>query len=312
MIDWTTVILPFPHTETLRGGIFMELDQDGEIKWQKNKGLRIQGSHESSLLISTDEHTPNFKNNIWISGNPAKFLYGHNVTGTDDICRLVADMGLKIAQHLAMTIDPEQQMKWRRGQFILKKVDINYMRACGSREAARDILRAIAYSGCMRHGGRGEFSGSTLYFGKKSRRRAIKIYCKGDELESSKKSHQIPDSLGPLKAELLKIADDALRIETVLHSLELKDLGLQYGRDWTPATAKLLFDEYVGRIKFSHNTPLSRHVILSLAPCLQRTYALWKEGVDLRAQFKPATYYRHRRELLTAGIDIGAQPLPAE
>ena len=42
--------------------------------------LSVKGSHDSNITIRS--HTDN---TIEISGNPAKFLQGHNVFGTNDL-----------------------------------------------------------------------------------------------------------------------------------------------------------------------------------------------------------------------------------
>lgn len=283
------------------------MNQDGEIEWTTTKGLRIEGSHDSSVQMKTSYSAEGACSHLWISGNPAKFLQGHNVTGSDDLCLLVADMARKIVTTLSHEVSEDQYNRWREGHFILKMVDINYMRHCGTREEARAMLKLAQHSGCMRHSGRGEFSGTTLYFAKRSRRRAIKMYVKGDELEHGGKKHRLPDSLGEQKLEELKAtANDALRIELRLYPLELKGLMLQDGRNWLQLDVKALFNLYVEMIKFSPNVTLSRQRLLSLPKHLQRTYALWKEGIDIRTELSPATYYRQRRDLLGFGVDIGA------
>lgn len=308
MIDWTTVILPFEHDQIIRGGLITSVDENGEIEWETAKGRRIQGSHDSSVGVKTCNATDGKGTHLWISGNPAKFLQGHNVTGSDDLCLLVADMAEVILTSLGFEVSQQQHGQWREGDFVLKLVDINYMRHCGSRTMARAMLKLAQHTGCMRHSGRGAFTGDTLYFSKHSRRRAIKMYVKGDELERGGKKHRLPLSLGDAKlTELQKIADDALRIELRLLALELKALRLQDGKQWRNLEVKGLFNLYVERIEWSANVALSQSSLLSLPKHLQRTYALWKEGIDLRAVLKPATYYRQRRELRGFQIDIGAQ-----
>ncbi len=78
------------------------------------------------------------------------------------------------------------------------------------------------------------------------------------------------------------------------------------GAQWRELDVKTLFDHYVEKIEFSANVSLTRDKLLSLPKHLQRTYALWKEGVDIRTLLKPATYYRQRRDLLGYSVDIAA------
>jgi II/X family phage/plasmid replication protein len=75
-----------------------------------------------------------------------------------------------------------------------------------------------------------------LYFGKNSRRWAVKCYSKGTEINA--KNHKLPVELQI--PELINWADKALRIEMVIRSMQLKDWVLHLGKCWTPDTAKML------------------------------------------------------------------------
>lgn len=309
MIDWTTVVLPYPHDREISGGLLMEADQNGEVKWQMQKSLSVHGTHNSTVLVKSQDSIAGPRTHIYVSGNPAKFLYGHNVTGPDDLRILVAKMGERLLNQIGYCPSDVQLQKWRAGDFAVKKVDINYMRNCGSRAAARQMLYIISQTCKMRYSGRGEFTGTTLYFAKKSRRRAIKLYCKGDEIDTGGRSRRLPDSLGELKTELLKMADDAVRIELVLHSPELKQLGLDVGTRWNPSTAHKVFEQYMNKLEFSPNVNLAGAVLVRLPRFLQSTYGQWLAGIDPRTTLKPTTFHRHRRLLRQHGIDIGALPL---
>ena len=76
VIDWITAVLPCSHQEPIRGGRLMAVSSDGEIEWEFVKPQSLTGSHESSIQVQT--RAPNV---LWISGNPAKWLQGHNVFG---------------------------------------------------------------------------------------------------------------------------------------------------------------------------------------------------------------------------------------
>ncbi len=309
MIDWTTVIVPFPHQREISGGLLLDTDQHGEIKWQVVKSLSVNSPLDCGVLVKSQDSASGRRSHLYISGNPAKFLYGHNVDGTDDVRFLVAEMTRGLLVQLGETVSDQQYSLWRNGGFTLKKVDINYMRHCGSRAAARQMLYIISHTSKMRYSGRGEFTGDTLYFAKHSRRRAIKIYCKGDEIEKGGRSRRIPDGLTRSKEELLSIADDAVRIELVLRSLELKELSLQDGRKWNGRTASELFERYMGKIEFSPNLQLSSAKLIRLPRHLQATYGLWTAGLNLRSVMKPSSFHRHRRLLKSYGVDIGVLPV---
>lgn len=85
MIDWVSCILPCKHdSSALMDGFVMAFDAKGEQQWTVNKKLSVEGSYSSKIQIKS--HTDN---QIYISGNPAKFLQGHNLFGTDDLSHLM-------------------------------------------------------------------------------------------------------------------------------------------------------------------------------------------------------------------------------
>ena len=84
MIDWITAIIPCHHDEKIYGGSIASVDLDGVIEWHVEKKQQIRGSYESSLSIKSLA-----PNHIFLDGNPAKWLQGHNIFGSDDLIGLV-------------------------------------------------------------------------------------------------------------------------------------------------------------------------------------------------------------------------------
>ena len=85
MIDWVTAILPCNHDPSkLISGMVMSFDSRGQNEWVVNKQLSVEGSHSSTIQVKSYSPTE-----IWVSGNPAKFLQGHNIFGTDDLSYLM-------------------------------------------------------------------------------------------------------------------------------------------------------------------------------------------------------------------------------
>ena len=79
----------------------------------------------------------------------------------------------------------------------------------------------------LSHRGRGQVTkGSTLYFGKSSRRSSVKFYAKERSFKSTlmQLSLQLP--------ALVDYANRGLRCEVVLRSLELNHRGLSSGSAW--------------------------------------------------------------------------------
>ncbi len=84
MIDWVTAIIPCNHSEAIYGGKIACISPDGEIEWQVDKKLQVKGSYESNLNIKSIGAT-----HLYFDGNPAKWLQGHNLFGSDNLTWLV-------------------------------------------------------------------------------------------------------------------------------------------------------------------------------------------------------------------------------
>ena len=58
----------------------MSFDPLGNQEWVCNKKLSVEGSHSSKIQLQS--HTENL---VYFTGNPVKFLQGHNLFGTNDL-----------------------------------------------------------------------------------------------------------------------------------------------------------------------------------------------------------------------------------
>lgn len=297
MIDWVTAILPFSSTEKLIGGKLASIKSDGEVEWETLKHLPVVGSHDSKfhLLALGDGR-------IRIHGNPAKFLQGHNLFGTDDLKGLVFETMMKACKLMGIQPSLGDRRAWKNGDYELFRVDITYMYSLASRSNVRAWLRSAEYQSKSRHG-RPIMTGGTLYWGKHSRRWAMKAYGKGDEIDSTK-DHRLPNEI--LNRQLLsEYADDKLRLELVLRSQQLTDLfPFKTARQWAADTPAKLHALFLGAIDMSNQFTLTHDEIDGLPARLVAVYRLWKSGEDLRSMYPKNTFYRYRRQLLEHDIDI--------
>lgn len=297
MIDWVTATLPFSHATRFVGGRVLSMNADGEIEWQTEKRLPIVGSYDARFHIVSRGDTQ-----INISGNPSKFLQGHNLFGSDDLIGLVCETMKRICKAVDAPIDLTDYEKWRTGQYELNRVDIAYMYSLGNRANVRSWIRAAEFQSKSRHG-RPMTKGGTLYWGKHSRRWAMKAYGKADEV-SSTKDHKLPSDL-PNRHLLLEYAEDKLRLELVLRSMQLQDLAqFKYARFWKPDIPAMLHAHFLESIDMSNQFSLPPETVSDLPARLVAVYRLWKNGEDLRAMYPKNTFYRYRRQLLEFDIDI--------
>ncbi|EIC2966488.1 TPA: hypothetical protein KDY56_004587, partial [Vibrio parahaemolyticus] len=288
--------------ECLNGGNVISTTPDGEIEYTLDKHLKVDGSHDTRLLIRTEParlpDLPQLRN-IWIlsvSGNPVKWFQGHNIFGTSDLCNLVYELFDSLAKKFGKEQPDFIREGIREGQYTISRIDINGMFELGSRLDVLSWLSALERTARTRHG-TAVAKGNTVYFGKNSERWSIKFYSKGQEIES----HKLP---APLQlTSLPDFANNKLRAELTLRSKELVKLGLNVGSSWFNIDIWEVYKEYLGRVEMSDQKPID-DITLKLPRHLGLTYLSWKEGYCLKTTLPKRTFYRHRRELLEFGIDI--------
>lgn len=303
MIDWATVEIPLVHSP-LNGGVVQSITSDGEIEWATPKRVSARGSYEKTISVkSTGGTGEGMATHLWISGNPSKFLQGHNVFGSDDLISLIYDTFIIIKKQFHLEPTVQEMALIKKGAYDLKTVDINYSYSLPTQSDVKAYIRALEFKAKTRHG-RPSTKGGTLYFGQKSSRWAIKFYSKADEILKA-------DRKLPIEIQSKGIEDwvqNKLRIELRLLSKELRKLDVVQAKDLTITMATKLFNQYVRKIDMTQQITLSDETIASLPNKLRSTYTLWKEGHDLIDMMSPATFRRHRSELKSYGINIDLHP----
>lgn len=302
MIDWLTLPqFPCWHPQRIDGGHVLSVDHHGNMEWSSQKFRKVVGSADASIRLKTaavdaDGHGTH----ITIDGNPVKFLQGHNLWGTDDLVGLVVAFMDKLAPLVGLQPTAWDRQLWLRGCFRVSRADLTRMFRLKSRADALAWIRQAEQTATMPYRGRGQISkGSTLYFGKHSRRSSLKFYAKGQEFDAN-----ASPAMKELPA-LVEYADAALRAEYVIRSMELKRLGLDVAANWEETTASSVTLEVLGKLHMDDYTMITPERIDELRPAVRAVYELWKEGHDIRGMYPKPTFYRYRKQLLdTLSVDI--------
>lgn len=312
MIDWVTAKIPFFYPGIISDGEVMSVTRDGEIEYSVRKRLSVRGSHDGAITIRTAEVDADGNTVLAeLSGNPVKFIQGHNLFGSDDLLNLVAETALKVSK-IVSAPQPDHQLKMiLAGAYTLSRVDINRMFVLGSRAEVNAYLYAMSMNTRTRSQGP-ITKGSTVYLNKESRRWSFKFYSKGQESDLKRNRKQGTIDLPP---ELKKWVDPMLRSELTLKSNELRELGLHVACNWNTMETLELFADYAERIEMAAQTPID-----DLSELMQKistkaavgSYQLWRDGHDVRQMLPKNTFYRHRRALLEHGIDISMAPPPRD
>jgi II/X family phage/plasmid replication protein len=307
MIDWLSLVVPCAHATPITGGQVISITPDGAVEWASVKRQTLAGSFSTGLQVRTATHTVDPCTHLEISGNPVKFFQGHNLWGTDDLPSLAVATVEHVTAHLGMIPTAADRAAWLAGEIQITRVDCTESFHLRSLAEVLAWLRAAEQTSHLAHRGRGQLvKGSTLYFGKNSRRWSLKLYAKGQEIRA--KGHG-QDAILSLPSAL-EWADRTLRAELTLRSMELKRLGYDRVSSWFPVegvpfavTAELL-RTHLGAMTMTTTSHLSADVMDTLRPALRVAVQAWESGADLRATLTRATFYRYRAELLPHGIDI--------
>lgn len=305
MIDWVSLRAKCLHNpDVLSSGRSIRTKRINGVEsldYEILNRLVVEGSYSSNITIRS--HTDQ---TIEISGNPAKFLQGHNVFGTNDLIYLVSKVFERLCQIKELELSPtdfERELIYN-GNYKLTRVDVNEHFSFPSEQLAKAWLRAAGRSATLKYRGSGIYKGGSMYFTPDSRRSYSMIYHKGDEITSTDKKHRLHDEL-LLIPELLDYAKKSLRFELKTFSTQLNHLNLAFGCNWKKDTATmLLYDHFISKLQLSANMSLDHSVLESLPKNLRLTYAAWINGEDLRQVLSRPTFYRYRTEFLKFGIDI--------
>lgn len=330
MIDWLAASVPFEWERPINDGQFLKIKPDGEVDWCVDRRKVLEGSYSSKITVRTVK-----RGFIEVSGNPAKFLQGHNLFGTDDVPHLTALFMDRISTMLNLPQPEFIRKAWRDGHFDISRIDINYMFPLRDRSEVRAWLRAAQETTRVKWRGRGQSEDGTLYFGKaqkggRAKPWMMKLYCKADEMKlndvplnaddwhaSPEDGREfdggtLPHSI-PYRKQLAAWADNKLRVELTLRTQELKRMGLQSGSMLSPNVVRETFAVYLSKLEIGEAVMVAVSDVENLPRALRRTYNEWKTGVDLRQELPKATFFRQRKAIMDAlGVDIGVlQPKTA-
>jgi II/X family phage/plasmid replication protein len=313
MIDWFRGQIPFLHTP-LPSGRVLSLDIDGVVDWESVKAMRVRSSFETSISIRSygserikADGSP-VATHLQIDGNPARFLQGHNVLGSEDLNHLVLLLFRECVEqnlhYFGEHSDPLlTEAKIKRGDYAVNMIDVNRMFELFNDASVESWLHAAEMKARTRSGRAARDKG-TVYLQKNSRRWAFKFYNKFREL--SKRGKELPEQLHD--SGLREWTEGKLRAELRLHSLELKKLGILKGSDIPPQKVAEIYNAYAGKIEMNTQATLIDSQLLEIPRACSSTYHLWRQGVSTKDMLPRNTFYRHRRMLLEFGIDITCPP----
>lgn len=298
MIDWFSGLIGYEGQQILPNTVLERNNKTGEELWSIDKRVPVEGSYSSKIQVK-----PGLPNRdmllasehlalecapvcLELSGNPSKFLQGHNVFGPN--VRSLQPVLTEVIRRFPADIRPQDADSILDPAIHRTRVDITTSVAFSSHKEVHEYLRFLESFSRSRHG-RAQVSGSTVYWGLGSRHWKMKCYCKFCELKEHLPGEFIQ------RDELKAWSEGKLRIELELHTSELKNRG---------TLSEELIWEYFGKIGVS-NMKKGKPVIPNLRGAAELTFMKWQAGADVRFMLTHDTYYRHRRAILKeTGLDI--------
>jgi hypothetical protein len=298
MIDWYSGLVGYSG-EGLRLNSVCELTPAGEILWQTERKIQAKGSFDASIQLGRSGPTDamlrasralNLECSpvcLYLSGNPSKFLQGHNVFGPS--VSSLSPVIQAVVRGLPDDIRPADSMSKLWPSVHRSRVDITTSVDLGTHNLVHDWLKTASTSTRSRHG-RPMVSGDTVYWGKQSRRWTLKAYCKYCELEAH------PPADRDFLADLREYCKGQLRIELCLRTPELKPRGTLH---------EDLIWEFMNKIEVGVMKTDVNPEKPNLANIVQFTLSRWMSGEAVCHSLPKTTFYRHRRIILDElGLDI--------
>lgn len=303
MIDWLSLRIVSGYEP--RAGHVASFTADGEIEWRIPKRAQVEGSHSASVSVRPCGWVKSLGGNLELSGNPVKFLQGHNLFGTDNLQALVSAFVRAVFVKLGYEPSDAELAAIDQGKCWITRIDVNRNADFGNAKRALAAVRALSECSHMSHRGRGSLvAEGTCYWGQRSRYFSLKAYAKGVELQKHKLAATLPN-----RDQLIGYAEGIVRREATIWVRELRRRGLEWVCNWATlgTTPDSLFDELFGRLTISEATMRDPDNLDAIPPKLRLAYQAWQDGHDLRAMFPARTFYRHRKALLALGVDIAVK-----
>lgn len=280
---------------------FLRINPAGDIEAEFPTKTRVEGSYSSSFQWGSETG-----NELYVTGNPVKFLQGHNLFGSHDLRALFFAVGATCRTAGTMPFPGPATWQANELDFNVTRTDLTRSYRFPDQKTAEQWIREAASSAHASRIQKDISNTGTVYFGKRSRRWSLKMYLKAPELLVRGKGHRLPSLFSARRQKrLLEWAQGVVRFELCLRGMEIRDnpaISLE------PSHILSTWQHYFDRIEFNRNTEALTMTDMTeneLRPSEKAVLNLWRLGSDPRELYKKAMWYRHRRRLLdVVGVDI--------
>jgi len=308
MCDWVTAVIEAPTAYTRRyspwdSGYVGFFEPGGKLVRSSGRRQAVEGSYSSQITFRSSTGYE-----LEISGNPVKYLQGHNLFGCDDWRSLFFSAAADMRDRVGLQFpSPGSYRDFKPVRATRLDYTRSYRHPGGDAAAAAWLASVGPYS--RSRYGTSSYKGDTLYFGAGSSYWTFKIYLKSAELLSPKRGHGLPSSLSRVqRRELLEWADGVLRFEVRLNSRALAKLPLGL-------SPLQIWQKYYDKVQIMGGSvsPGVDDRLAGVTSGAVMAFRLWQSGDgDTIRGFPRMTAYRYRKAIREAvGVDIfGPPPAP--
>jgi II/X family phage/plasmid replication protein len=330
--DWFSCVVPVYSGDAINGGNIVWLTADGSIDREIDQRYMVEGSFSDRVSVRA------WAGRFELSGNPIKFLQGHNIIGSADILATLRRFFLSALDRLSAVgyfFDKLSLVRaWDSGLVDVTRLDLTSMYDVGTTQI--EVEQWISGLGLYVKKDRQEeeYRKKTFYIGRTSRRLSVKIYNKHAEF----KVHPPKFMDAGLYRSCLGWLKNKVRIEVTVrkqwlleHGIinidghlvpqKLSESNIELARGLKGVSLnclKNLSDDILQgvymylvktKVKLPENVHYKRdnHLLLPRAP--RACYLSWLSGADLHHLYKRTSLYNYRKIIFeTLGVDIRNEP----
>lgn len=292
-IDWISIEqVHSVELPIVSDGYVEAVNGEGEIEWKTLKAQSLEGSFSSKIMIRCDGTC------VRLSGNVGRFGRADNLFGFD--LQECIDKCNEILSHLGLPPFTAGESFLMQGSDTVSftgakitRLDLTCNYATGSPENAHDFLRWLGsqQDNRVKTGIYGE--SHTIDFGRGSKRVYHKVYNKFSQLSAMKDSHVSPEVLEWVRC------NGIVRHEITLKARWLRDGGLRFLGVVSMDALNVVYLEKAAVIQRAEKSDDGFSQLPDNLRLTVRDYLAGEKFKGSRAKF-----YRHRRDLLSYGIDI--------
>lgn len=305
MIDWIVLRLPRVREYDLPSSELQRVDPDGCVTTLRYMGTQVPSYTTSVRIRPIDSQ-------IEISGNPSKFLQGHNLCGLSSVIHTLRAFLRKLEKILGKRYWPEHPFAYAQ----IHEIHLSQLVDMDTAENKSHFLIQLGLLSSTRHKRQSVFQGETVYLGRtfsadgKKGRTSKYYYWRFYDKEKELLSHR---SNAILSSTTISAC---VRAELVLKRAEISRLGLESPKSWDKGQkmSEEIYLQYLDHIKIATGNALAAP---SPPPGMtakdQGVWMRWYAGHDLRIGISKAGYYKVRTKFLGLyGIDINLPPYLTE